>query len=52
MKKENILFWIAVLGFFGITGLDLLNAINETIKKLGNGIVVLLILWWLYYKLK
>ena len=49
-QKDNILFWIAVLGFFGINGLDLLNALNELLLKLGNGIFIVLFLVWVYLK--
>jgi hypothetical protein len=47
-EKNNILFWIAILGFFGINGIDLLNALSELVLKLGNGLFILLFFIWIY----
>lgn len=49
-NNDNLLFWIAILGFFGINGIDLLKALNELMLKLGNGIFLLIFLIWLYLK--
>ena len=47
MNKSGMLFWIAILGFFGINGLDLANAITKTINelyfKLGNLLWIIII---------
>jgi len=34
MKREDILFWVAILGFFGITGAQLINTISQFINNL------------------
>lgn len=53
MKRNEILFYISVLGFLGISGLDILNIaaeiINNIYVKIGKtGLVVLLL--YLYMK--
>lgn len=52
-SKRDILFVIAVLGFFGIQGLDLLNMLNQMIVRLGsNGLFLLLVGLYVYDKNK
>ena len=47
MKRNDILFWIALLGFFGINGLDLLNYLDQFVSdlvfKYGNIVWVMII---------
>lgn len=44
--RSDILFAIAVLGFFGVTGLDLMNALSTLVAKLGNAIFFVLLIAW------
>ena len=47
MKKNEILFWVTIIGFFGINGLDLVNGtvnlVNSLYFKIGNLFWVLLV---------
>ncbi len=47
MNRQEILFWVTIIGFFGINGLDLLNGasnfINSLYFKIGNLFWVILV---------
>lgn len=51
MDKNNVLFAITILGFFGITGLELINTILKIIDaiylKIGN--LIWLIIFGMIY---
>lgn len=47
-NKDSILFWVAILSFFGIKGLDLLNGVINFVNQLylnlgGWGFLLLII---------
>ncbi len=43
ITQNKILFWIAVLGFFGVTGANIMNWISQTLTTYGNVITFLIV---------
>jgi len=57
MDRKDILLGVAILGFFGINGLDVINAVSEFVNglylKLGNLLwAIIIVLIWLYQNRK